>query len=39
MCAQIRVTTEALLAAALDGGDAPELFGWLRGLSFVEEGP
>jgi hypothetical protein len=33
------VTTEALLASALDGGDAHELFGWLRGLSFVEEGP
>ena len=39
ICAHIRVTTEALLASALDGDDAPELFGWLRGLSFVEEGP
>jgi hypothetical protein len=39
VCAHIRVTTEALLASALDGGDAHELFGWLRGLSFVEEGP
>jgi SAM-dependent methyltransferase len=38
-CAHVRVTTEALLAAALDGDDAQELFGWLRRLSFVEEGP
>jgi RimJ/RimL family protein N-acetyltransferase len=38
-CAHVRVTTEALLAAALDAGDAHELFGWLRRLSFVEEGP
>jgi hypothetical protein len=33
------VTTEALLASALGAGDAHELFGWLRRLSFVEEGP
>jgi RimJ/RimL family protein N-acetyltransferase len=39
-CAHVRVTTEALLAAALEeGGDAHELFGWLRRLSFVQEGP
>jgi len=38
-CAHVRVTTEALLAAALEGDDAHELFGWLRRLSFVEEGP
>ena len=38
-CAHVRVTTEALLDAALDGDDAHELFGWLRRLSFVEEGP
>jgi hypothetical protein len=38
-CAHVRVTTEALLASALGAGDAHELFGWLRRLSFVEEGP
>jgi AAA ATPase domain len=38
-CAHVRVTTEALLASALDADDAHELFGWLRRLSFVEEGP
>jgi hypothetical protein len=38
-CAHVRVTTEALLAAALEDGGAHELFGWLRRLSFVEEGP
>ena len=38
-CAHVRVTTEALLAAALGVDDAHELFGWLRRLSFVEEGP
>jgi hypothetical protein len=37
-CAHVRVTTETLLAAALGDGDAHELFGWLRRLSFVEEG-
>jgi RimJ/RimL family protein N-acetyltransferase len=38
-CAHVRVTTEALLAAAVTEGDAHELFGWLRRLSFVQEGP
>ena len=38
-CAHVRVTTEALLASALDGDDAQELFGWLRRLSFIQEGP
>ena len=38
-CAHVRVTTEALLASALGVEDAHELFGWLRRLSFVEEGP
>jgi hypothetical protein len=38
-CAHVRVTTEALLASALGAEDANELFGWLRRLSFVEEGP
>jgi AAA ATPase domain len=39
VCAQARNTTEALLAAALQGDDAHALFEWLRHLSFVEEGP
>jgi hypothetical protein len=30
-------TTEGLLRAVLGGDDAPELFAWLRDLSFVEE--
>ena len=34
-----RVTTEALLRAALEREDAHELFTWLRELSFVESGP
>jgi len=38
-CAHLRVTTEELLADALGGDDAPALFDWLRGLSFVEQGP
>jgi hypothetical protein len=38
--AYARFTTEDLLRAVLDAGDATgELFGWLRGLPFVEEGP
>ncbi|HEX2514830.1 MAG TPA: ATP-binding protein, partial [Chloroflexota bacterium] len=39
VCAHARVTTEGLLAEALGAGGAGELFAWLRGLSFVEEGP
>jgi hypothetical protein len=39
VCALVRVTTESLLAAALDLEDAHELFDWLRGLSFIEAGP
>lgn len=39
LCAEARVTTEALLRDALAVEDAHELFGWLRGLSFVESGP
>jgi hypothetical protein len=35
-CAQVRVTTEPLLAAAIDDGDPHELFEWLRGLSLME---
>jgi hypothetical protein len=37
-CAQVRATTEALLAVAVDDGDPHELFEWLRGLSFIEQG-
>ena len=33
------MTTEGLLAEALGAGGAGELFAWLRGLSFVEQGP
>ena len=39
VCAHTRVTTEDLLRTAADGEGAGALFGWLRGLSFVEEGP
>ena len=38
VCAHVRVTTESLLRAVLDDPAAGELFGWLRGRSFVEEG-
>ena len=38
-CAQVRATTEPLLAALLDIADARELFDWLRGLSVIELGP
>jgi hypothetical protein len=38
VCARARSTTEGLLRAALEVEDAGELFGWLRRLSFVEEG-
>jgi hypothetical protein len=34
-----RVTTEDLLATALNREDAHEYFEWLRGLSFIESGP
>lgn len=39
VCAHARVTTEALLADAVDAGRARELFEWLLSLSFVESGP
>jgi hypothetical protein len=39
ICARTRVTTEALLADVLGPTEAPMLFAWLRGLSFVEQGP
>jgi hypothetical protein len=38
VCAHARFTTEDLLAQAL-GGDAGDVFSWLRTLSFIEEGP
>lgn len=38
VCAHMRVTTEALLDVALDTGDTHEIFEWLRGLSFIEQG-
>jgi hypothetical protein len=38
VCALARVTTETLLRDALELDDAYHLFGWLRGLSFVEAG-
>jgi hypothetical protein len=37
--AQAQFTTETLLRSALPGDDVPELFAWLRELSFVEECP
>jgi hypothetical protein len=39
ICARTRVTTEALLTDVLSGADVPALFEWLRGLSFIEQGP
>ncbi|HEX2092977.1 MAG TPA: AAA family ATPase [Longimicrobiaceae bacterium] len=38
-CALFRLTTEALLTEVLDTPEVPEVFLWLRGLSFVESGP
>jgi energy-coupling factor transporter ATP-binding protein EcfA2 len=37
-CAQVRVTTEPLLAALLDVADARDMFDWLRTLSVIEYG-
>ena len=39
LCAHVRATSETLVAAIVEGGDPHELFEWLRGLSFVEQGP
>ena len=39
VCALSRVTTEALLREVLAVDGVYELFGWLRGVSFVESGP
>lgn len=38
VAAHVRATTESLLREALGPDDAHELFGWLRGLSFVDRG-
>jgi AAA ATPase domain len=37
VCGHAAFTTEGLLRAVLPGDDGPELFAWLRDLSFVEE--
>jgi hypothetical protein len=39
VCTLARTTTEPLLRDALALDDAHELFGWLRSLSFVQQGP
>lgn len=39
VCAHVRHTTEALLRAALGEPGCAELFAWLRGLAFIEQGP
>jgi AAA ATPase domain len=39
VCALARLTTEALLRAALDAGEVHDVFAWLRSLSFIEQGP
>jgi hypothetical protein len=39
VCALARLTSEALLRAALDAGEVHEVFEWLRSLSFIEQGP
>lgn len=38
VCARTRVTTQAVLADVIGSADAPALFDWLRGLSFIEQG-
>jgi hypothetical protein len=38
-CAITTSVTEPVLAAAVDGGDAHEIFDWLGRLSFIELGP
>jgi hypothetical protein len=39
VCALARLTTEALLRAALDASEIHDVFKWLRSLSFIEQGP
>jgi hypothetical protein len=36
VCVVARCTTEALVRDVLDEGDVHDVFGWLRGLSFIE---
>lgn len=38
VCTLVRLTTEPILAATLTMPDVPELFTWLRSLSFIEVG-
>lgn len=38
ICAHVRMTTEALLAAVLGAETAHDLFRWLQSLSFIEQG-
>jgi energy-coupling factor transporter ATP-binding protein EcfA2 len=38
-CAQVKTTTEPLLADLLEIEDARDLFGWLRELSIIDVGP
>lgn len=38
ICAHARFTTEPLLGAVAGADDAHELFDWLRGLPFIEQG-
>ena len=39
LCSLIRMTTESVIAEALDADRAPELFAWLKSLSFIELTP
>ncbi|MGE0850609.1 MAG: ATP-binding protein [Hyphomicrobiaceae bacterium] len=38
LSAHVRVTSEAMIADAISPTQAEELFGWLKGLSFIEAG-
>jgi hypothetical protein len=38
-CVLVWATTETLLADVVGGKEAHELFAWLRGLSFIQQGP
>jgi DNA-directed RNA polymerase specialized sigma24 family protein len=37
LCAHVRFTSESLLRAVVDDAQGPELFAWLRGLSFMTQ--
>ncbi|MGH2535404.1 MAG: ATP-binding protein [Thermomicrobiales bacterium] len=39
VCVLVWATTETLLADVVDSAEAHDLFAWLRGLSFIEQGP